>query len=381
MSKLLLPYAYDSKGELVHIDEAHKNEKYTCPTCGTELLLRISNIPEGKKYHRQNHFAHKSGTDNHCSESFLHKLFKKKAVEYIEEMIAKGEKLPFRWLCDKCGEHHSGNLLKEAVKVAEEHTLKSCRPDIALFNKNGEVIIVIEIVVTHKPEPETIKYYDDNKIACIQIKVESFDDCDIINYKIANPDKVNICPNPVCEKCNNRKNSRKFIITEAPCWKCGRNMRIAMIKKGEFSNFYGPEEFTQKEIETAKQNGVYIEKQYSKTMHESYYANICNHCKAFIGEFYLRNYYKKNTIIEKIEYECNYCKEREKEIERDRIETEKELAKVLDELNVEVRFEVCPECGGLLRVRPGQFGYFWGCENYPRCKYHKGIGIDRKRTP
>ncbi len=380
MSKLLLPYAYDSKGELVHIDEAHKNEKYTCPTCGTELLLRISNIPEGKKYHRQNHFAHKSGTDNHCSESFLHKLFKEKAVEYIEEMIAKGGELPFRWLCDKCDEHHSGNLLKKAVKVAEEHTLESCRPDIALFNKNGEVIIVIEIVVTHKPEPETMKYYDDNKIACIQIKVESFDDCDIIDYKIANPDKVNICPNPVCEKCNNRKNSRKFIITEAPCMKCGRNMRIAMIKniegtkKIKWAEFYGPEKFTIEEIETAKQNGVYIEKQYDKSIKESYNANICNHCKEFIDKYSLFRYYNKNKIKEEIEYECNYCKKREEEIERDRIETEKELSKVLDKLNIVERFELCPKCGGLLRVLYGQFGYFWRCENNPRCRYMKDIG-------
>lgn len=51
---VLLPYAYDCNKELVHIDEAKKGEKYTCPNCGAELLLKISRIPEGQKYHRRN---------------------------------------------------------------------------------------------------------------------------------------------------------------------------------------------------------------------------------------------------------------------------------------------------------------------------------------
>ncbi len=373
MSKLLLPYAYDNTGNLVHIDEAHKNEKYTCPTCGTELLLRISNIPEGEKYHRQNHFAHKVGTDNNCSESLLHKLFKNKVTKYINEKIAKGEQLQFNWDCDICHERHTGNLVKKAVNAVEEYDLKTSRPDIALFDKDENVIIVIEIVVTHKPEPETLKYYDEHNIACIQIEVETFDDCYNIDKKIANPDKVYRCANPVCEKCNKPMNSKKIIIIESPCWKCGRIMRIAMKKYMSENGFDGPDNFTEKEIEIAKQNGVHIEKRYSRTINDSYNANICNHCKAFIGKNFLFKYFNKDKINEIKEYECTYCKEREKEIERDRIETEKELAKVLDELNVEVRFELCPECGSTLRVRNGENGNFWGCDNYPECGYTKDI--------
>ena len=33
---------------------------------------------------------------------------------------------------------------------------------------------------------------------------------------------------------------------------------------------------------------------------------------------------------------------------------------------------VCPTCGGKLIERQGRFGYFYGCSNYPKCKYtHK----------
>ena len=28
----------------------------------------------------------------------------------------------------------------------------------------------------------------------------------------------------------------------------------------------------------------------------------------------------------------------------------------------------CPKCGGIMRVRHGKTGEFWGCVNYPACK-------------
>ncbi|MCF0182369.1 MAG: topoisomerase DNA-binding C4 zinc finger domain-containing protein [Muribaculaceae bacterium] len=29
----------------------------------------------------------------------------------------------------------------------------------------------------------------------------------------------------------------------------------------------------------------------------------------------------------------------------------------------------CQMCGGRLVYRSGRYGDFWGCSNYPRCKY------------
>lgn len=34
---------------------------------------------------------------------------------------------------------------------------------------------------------------------------------------------------------------------------------------------------------------------------------------------------------------------------------------------------VCPKCGGRLRERSGQFGRFYGCSNYPGCRYNRKI--------
>lgn len=34
---------------------------------------------------------------------------------------------------------------------------------------------------------------------------------------------------------------------------------------------------------------------------------------------------------------------------------------------------VCPKCGGTLIERNGKYGRFYGCSNYPKCKYTKNI--------
>ena len=33
--------------------------------------------------------------------------------------------------------------------------------------------------------------------------------------------------------------------------------------------------------------------------------------------------------------------------------------------------EYCPQCGGLLRRKTGRFGSFFGCSNYPQCRFTK----------
>lgn len=42
---------------------------------------------------------------------------------------------------------------------------------------------------------------------------------------------------------------------------------------------------------------------------------------------------------------------------------------------VRIKFapDICPECGGRLRERSGQYGRFMGCSNYPTCRYKYSI--------
>lgn len=40
---------------------------------------------------------------------------------------------------------------------------------------------------------------------------------------------------------------------------------------------------------------------------------------------------------------------------------------------------ICPRCGGKLVLRQGKYGDFYGCENYPKCRFKKNI--DRRQSP
>lgn len=40
-----------------------------------------------------------------------------------------------------------------------------------------------------------------------------------------------------------------------------------------------------------------------------------------------------------------------------------------DKEKPEERVKICPRCGGNLIERKGKFGLFYGCSNYPKCKY------------
>lgn len=363
--KLLLPYAHDINGNLVHIDDAQKGQKYTCPNCGAELLLKISKIPEGQKYHRRNHFAHKGNSDNHCSESFLHKLFKEKCAEYIRKKISAQEDLFFEWECEKCYEDHKGNLLKKAVGVVTEYDLGVCKPDIALLDEAGKVVIVVEVVVAHKPEPGTLQYYDDNKIACLQINVEDFPDCKNIAHKLSHPDKVNLCPNPICEKCGNRMNTAKLIKTITRCSYCKEETEIALIATSNCAFFINPYEFTNEEVATAFNLGVELAKKYSKKHDTEYFVNKCNNCNEIVGEIYADENLRKSCLTEAgIGYKCKYCIEKQHSLK-----TRGYYYSPIQNGAITAEPDRCPCCFGFMVLRNSKYGQFWGCENYPKCNH------------
>lgn len=198
MKKLLIPYADNSLGELTHIENAIKGEKYTCHKCGLDVIVKKGKV-------RTPHFAHKGDSSNHCAETILHKVFKEKTELFIQECINKKvATLNMTWHCERCNEIHNGILQLQNINSTslEYKKLDDCIPDIALLDVNENIIAVIEVVYAHKPEDKPLEFYKRNNILCIQIKIDKFEDCECIEEKISSPYNVNICSNPNCEKCN-----------------------------------------------------------------------------------------------------------------------------------------------------------------------------------
>jgi len=195
MKNILYTTALDINNNIIHIDNAEKPNHFFCPLCKERMVLKKS-----EKQKRRPHFSHKN--NNKCSpETILHYLFKVQLYEKIKESILKNKELKISWNCKFCAETHSGNLLKKAKSVELEYTMPNTRPDIAILDENKNVVSVIEIIVTHYPEKEAIRYYKENNIILIEIVLDSDNDILNMDSKLKQLRINDLCIYPEYRKC------------------------------------------------------------------------------------------------------------------------------------------------------------------------------------
>ena len=53
--------------------------------------------------------------------------------------------------------------------------------------------------------------------------------------------------------------------------------------------------------------------------------------------------------------------------------TNKEHVQNIRQTQKELNQNICPRCGGALILRKGTNGNFYGCSNYPKCKFTKKV--------
>ncbi|MGK5511968.1 hypothetical protein [Brevibacillus formosus] len=168
-----------------------------------------------------------------------------------------------------------------------EFDLKQARPDIALVDGQGNVIAVIEIVVTHKPEENVLAFYRANNIILIMIELAKEDDLNHVFNEVLSISRIEFCPNPKCPKCNHYMLPKQLFIITGPCSRCRKSMNIAISHIVGTRDYDGPDGFSKEELFIARNHGALIKKQYSRTRKEIYEANTCLHCNAFAGQFFL----------------------------------------------------------------------------------------------
>lgn len=289
-------------GELIKASDAHKGGSYACPACKQSFVLR-----RGKR--KRPHFAHKALSPNCTPETALHHSFKTLMHEKIQKHIEQSLPLKIQWDCSNCGEIHTGNLLKKAVKVQLEANLEICRPDIALLDKDGSTIAVIEVVVTHAPEETTLEYYQQNRIAIVIYSLDSDEDIKRLDDEVLKPDNVSLCTNPKCLKCGNKMTKKYLEIIDASCWKCHAPMKVAALSSRLW--YLGISDFSDSDIQLANQKGCFLKSQYSNVEKERYIANTCRKCNRFIGNHYLFRDYVSFIELEREEldagYYCHHC--------------------------------------------------------------------------
>lgn len=312
--KLLYSVARSEIGELIHAVDAEKGGVFFCGFCKDPLVLKKSgNTGRGSK---RPHFAHKALDPNCSPESALHFEFKTILVNEIMERLDRHSEFAISWKCIYCYRKHSGDLIKKARRVALEHSLGICRPDISLFDEDGRVYAVIEVVVTHAPDDAAKDFYRKNGITLVELHLDSDEVLNDVSTKLTSADHVQLCPDrKCCGECGHFQEPIEMKLIEAPCYGCNSKMKVAYIEGDHRRGSHiGPDQFTQGEIATARDQGAIIKWQYSKTINAKYWATTCGRCSKFIGRNLLFTEYIAPATSESIKLApvrlgdfCSYC--------------------------------------------------------------------------
>ncbi len=287
--EILYTVAKTESGGLIQAKEAPKGEKYFCHACDGEFILRKSLAGR-----RRPHFAHKILSDSCTAETALHSAFKQLFFQKIVRLLRGDGDLPVKWNCSYCDQIHTGNLLKTASDVRMEYDIGVCQPDIALFDIKGNLILVIEVVVTHQPEEAAKKYYNDNGIGLVEIHLMSDQDLCIIDQDLLVPTAVNLCRNPKCAICGQYMAQMRIAIYRTICWKC-RTVMNAVIAHDPYRLQGNPISLTKEEFEFARTKGVILKEQHSNIIHDKYVASTCPRCHRFIGDYYAVEQYGESN--------------------------------------------------------------------------------------
>lgn len=157
------------EGTLLHISEyAHlppaTRPSVTCPICGQPVVMKLGKM-------RTHHVAHHQGSM--CATNQPETVIHLNTKLHIAKQLEKAHKLLLSQSCTKNLSHkepiqrqHVWTSGWDAVEI--EYSLGSYRPDIALL-KNGQVMAVIEILVTHEVESGKAQYFEENGIRWLEV--------------------------------------------------------------------------------------------------------------------------------------------------------------------------------------------------------------------
>jgi hypothetical protein len=154
---LLLRYALDSAGNLVHVDDVPNGKKCKC-------ICRYCNSPlnaKNKGIVKTHHFAHAHGQEcEGAYESAIHLLAKEILQETGRIMLPKTNDLHFP----------SGFVRIHNVEIEKLDERHGIRPDVEAIMDNGERLL-IEFYVSHKVDSKKRQIIVDNHLKCIEIDI------------------------------------------------------------------------------------------------------------------------------------------------------------------------------------------------------------------
>lgn len=283
MENLKVPYGLDLQGKLVAASDALNNDKYRCPSCNTELVLRSGVV-------RTKHFSHP--TSSSCgTESILHITAKKLIEDTINANALGKSSIALKSTCDNCCKEFNLNIpMKTFTGSRQEVRVSEYICDVVGF-RGDEIAIAIEILNTHKVDQ---KKAENLNVYWVELKAEDV----LINPNEWAPVQKYLKAS-FCRSCKDRF---KHIITLCDSWDIDRSL-YSVIKKPDLSMYVADTEtcfkckeevpvFWWKGVPFCQTEPPYprpssVKYRNSKQYGGSYWANTCVNCNVVQGDNFL----------------------------------------------------------------------------------------------
>lgn len=332
MGALNLIYALKND-ELVHISEVESGLKCgcTCPACGGTLIARKGNFVI-------HHFAHQSTVEcEYGYQTSLH-LAAKKIISEHREISLPALYLEFNGT-SKLELIHKERMIKVSNVILEKK-LDNIIPDILLETNIGKVIV--EIFVTHEIDNEKRKKIEQLGIQTIEVDLSKF------------------------ERDITEKDLKDFLIGKSENKHWIYNREIEEVYK-RFIDISESKELVTRNYATHVDDcpikkRVWNEKPYAN------FLNDCLDCDYLIEDEveWKNKEEKKETILcsgkSRIAHITDFELPYEKRVQNFEEKREEEMYELIGQ-------GICPKCNHDLVIRQGEFGEFFGCSKFPRCKF------------
>ncbi len=319
--------------QLVHISEVDSGLKCncTCPACGEILIARKGD----KVIH---HFAHKSTLEcEYGYQTSLH-MAAKQIIYDNQEIRVPDLYLEFPGVYKKELIEEERNI--KVIDVILEKKLDNIIPDILLITDVGKIIV--EIFVTHEIDSEKLEKIRCLDIPTIEINLSSFE--------------RNITDEELKESLINGIQNKSWIYH-------GKRAEIynKFLNQAEYRKVIA-RNHTLHVDNCPIQKRVWNGKPYANFLYD---CDECEFCISYPSVHKLEGS-DDRSILCSGRNGIAHVKDFEIPLEK-RIKDYKDKRE--DEMYELIGQGICPYCGNNLIIKNGKFGEFFGCSNYPHCRF------------
>ena len=120
---------------------------------------------------RRPHFAHKAGFVQCEKDNALHEAAKAFICQGFIDAVTTGAEYQVGYPCEGCQTPIKVNVATKGASIASERmVVKGTRSDLAIFQPDGSLRVIIEIVVTHDLEDDTKQRYEEANYPVVTVK-------------------------------------------------------------------------------------------------------------------------------------------------------------------------------------------------------------------